>query len=65
MANSATSFFFADERTAEGKAVGTDISGAAHADIYLELVNAKADTPWHATFVAGKGLVDFPESRKK
>lgn len=58
------SFYFADERTAEGRAVTTGVSGAAHAEAYLKLAEGKVDQPWHTTFVAGKGFVDFPETRK-
>ncbi|RFU81833.1 short-chain dehydrogenase reductase sdr [Trichoderma arundinaceum] len=57
-------FYFADERTPEGRPVGNDISGPAHAEFYLQLAEHKVDAPWHATFVAGKGLVDFPETRQ-
>ncbi|KAL6816454.1 hypothetical protein J3E69DRAFT_345483 [Trichoderma sp. SZMC 28015] len=58
------SFYFADERTPEGKAIGGAISGPAHAEVYLQLADGKVDAPWHTTFVAGKGIVDFPETRK-
>ncbi|PNP55307.1 hypothetical protein THARTR1_04449 [Trichoderma harzianum] len=57
-------FYFADERTPEGKAVGNNISGPAHAEVYLQLAEGKVDAPWHTTFVDGKGIVDFPETRK-
>ncbi|KAL7939074.1 hypothetical protein V8C35DRAFT_285630 [Trichoderma chlorosporum] len=57
-------FYFADERTAEGRSIGGAISGPAHAEVYLELADGKVDAPWHTTFVAGKGIVDFPETRK-
>ncbi|UKZ75963.1 hypothetical protein TrVFT333_003659 [Trichoderma virens FT-333] len=57
-------FYFADERTPEGKAVGNAISGPAHAEVYLQLAEGKVEAPWHTTFVAGKGIVDFPETRK-
>ncbi|KAL7906235.1 hypothetical protein GGI35DRAFT_459121 [Trichoderma velutinum] len=57
-------FYFADERTPEGKAVGGAISGPAHAEVYLQLADGKVDAPWHTTFVLGKGIVDFPETRK-
>ncbi|KAL7793202.1 hypothetical protein V8C37DRAFT_402005 [Trichoderma ceciliae] len=57
-------FYFADERTADGYAVGSGISGTAHAEVYLQLAERAVEAPWHTTFVAGKGIVDFPETRK-
>ncbi|UKZ90239.1 uncharacterized protein TrAFT101_005266 [Trichoderma asperellum] len=57
-------FYFADERTAEGRAVTSGVSGAAHAEAYLKLAENKNEQPWHTTFVAGKGFVDFPATRK-
>jgi hypothetical protein len=58
------SFYFADERTAEGRPVNNNVSGDAHAEAYLQLAEGKVEQPWHTTFVAGKGFVDFPETRK-
>ncbi|KAH6608906.1 hypothetical protein Trco_002252 [Trichoderma cornu-damae] len=57
-------FYFADERTPEGIPIGDGISGPAHAEVYLQLAEGQVEVPWHATFVAGKGLVDFPQTRK-
>ncbi|KAL7945190.1 hypothetical protein V8C42DRAFT_324853 [Trichoderma barbatum] len=57
-------FYFADERTPEGRAVTTGISGPAHAEAYLQLAEGKVDVPWHTTFVPGKGFVDFPQTTK-
>jgi len=57
-------FFFPDERTASGAPVGGDVSGSAAASFYLKLVEEENDIPWFATFVDGKGFVDFPDSRR-
>jgi len=36
-----------------------DLGGQAHAEFYYDLVTKKEQGPWEATFVAGKGYVDF------
>ncbi len=35
------------------------LNGDAHAEFYYELANKKEQGPWEATFVKGKGYVDF------
>ncbi|KAL7927224.1 hypothetical protein ACQKWADRAFT_101420 [Trichoderma austrokoningii] len=62
--NKGYGFYFADERTPEGRPITSGVSGAAHAEAYLKLAEGKTEQPWHTTFVAGKGFVDFPETRK-
>lgn len=57
-------FFFADERAATGDPVYGGISGAAAAEFYLTLAEEGAEIPWYASFVSGKGFVDFAESRR-
>lgn len=53
-------FFYADERTPEGDPAGLEIDGEAHAEFYKQLVDRKdSSIPWHATFVKGKGYVNF------
>ena len=52
-------FYYADQRKADGAPIGTAISGSAHADFYYELAQRKEQGPWDATFVEGKGYVDF------
>lgn len=53
-------FYYGDERTAEGKSMtGTTLNGQGHADFYYELSQKKDQGPWDATFVSGKGYVDF------
>jgi hypothetical protein len=39
--------------------VGAD----SHADFYLKLATEETDVPWDATFVAGKGYVDFTKGK--
>lgn len=39
--------------------MGTEINGQNHAEFYLELAKKKEQGPWEATFVLGKGYVDF------
>ncbi|KII90174.1 hypothetical protein PLICRDRAFT_107494 [Plicaturopsis crispa FD-325 SS-3] len=57
-------FYYADERTAEGKPVYNKIDGEAHADFYTYLAGRKVQGPVAATFVKGKGYVDFPPETK-
>lgn len=35
------------------------LDGAAHADFYLQLARHEGSVPWQATFVKGKGYVQF------
>ena len=52
-------FFYADERTAEGSIKGMALDGPAHGEFYAQLANHEANVPWQATFVKGKGFVQF------
>ena len=52
-------FFYADERTADGKIKGMALDGVAHAEFYAELAKHQAKLPWQATFVKDKGYVQF------
>lgn len=52
-------FYWADERTPEGEIIGLAINGQAHGDFFYELATSEQPLPWDATFVAGKGYVDF------
>ncbi|KAM0165755.1 hypothetical protein ACHAQE_002084 [Botrytis cinerea] len=52
-------FYWADERTTEGGHVGNAIVGEAHGEFYYELATSEDPLTWDATFVAGKGYVDF------
>lgn len=52
-------FYFGDERCEDGRSIFLDIGGQAHADFYYELATGKEQGPWEATFVKGKGYVDF------
>jgi len=54
-------FYYSDERKADGSVAGAGISGSAHAEFYYELSQKKEQGPWDATFVPGKGYVDFAE----
>ena len=50
-----------DERHDDGTFMTTDLQGWAHAEFFLSLVERKAgEVPWQATFVGGKGYVEFP-----
>ncbi|CRG84344.1 hypothetical protein PISL3812_01641 [Talaromyces islandicus] len=51
-------FFYADERHEDGKFKGMALDGPAHAEFYAQLVKHE-DIPWNATFVKGKGYVQF------
>ncbi|KAK9235975.1 hypothetical protein V1525DRAFT_408368 [Lipomyces kononenkoae] len=52
-------FFYAAERTEDGKNKGTAIDGTAHGGFYAQLANHDENVPWHATFVKDKGYVQF------
>jgi hypothetical protein len=52
-------FFYADERTEDGKLKGMALDGPAHAEFYAQLVEHKEALPWDVTFVKGKGYVKF------
>ncbi|KAI1144309.1 hypothetical protein F5Y05DRAFT_407706 [Hypoxylon sp. FL0543] len=52
-------FFYADERQADGKLIGAALDGPAHGEFYAQLANHEENVPWHATFVKGKGYVQF------
>jgi hypothetical protein len=52
-------FFYGDQRTPEGGPIGNVVGADAHADFYLKLATEETDVPWDATFVEGKGYVDF------
>ena len=52
-------FYYGDERFADGKAVYNALNGEGHANFYWELTQKKDQGPWDATFVTGKGYVDF------
>ncbi|OAG40894.1 hypothetical protein AYO21_04971 [Fonsecaea monophora] len=52
------SFYYADERHADGTAVYSAIDGEAHGKFYVEL-SEKKQGPWLATFVKGTGYTDF------
>lgn len=59
MANAPNSFFYADERNADGSQKGMQLDGDAHADFFAQLANGEGEVPWHATFVKGRGYVKF------
>ncbi|KAF7519878.1 hypothetical protein G7054_g12962 [Neopestalotiopsis clavispora] len=52
-------FFYADERLEDGKHVGMNLDGEAHAEFFAQLANHEGKVPWLATFVKGKGHVQF------
>ncbi|ESZ90250.1 hypothetical protein SBOR_9363 [Sclerotinia borealis F-4128] len=52
-------FHWADERTVEGGPRGGTIDGESHGEFYYELATSVKPLTWDATFVAGKGYVDF------
>ncbi|KAI0906090.1 NAD(P)-binding protein [Ustulina deusta] len=52
-------FFYADERHEDGKIKAAQLDGPAHAEFYAELAKHEGRVPWDATFVKGKGYVQF------
>jgi hypothetical protein len=53
------SFYYADERTEDGNAVGGSISGEAAAEEYPRIAEIEGQGPWMYTFVKGGGYRDF------
>ena len=52
-------FYYADERKADGSPAYFDISGEAHAELYVQLAESKSQGPWQQTFVKGTGYKHF------
>ncbi|KAF2661991.1 hypothetical protein K491DRAFT_764624 [Lophiostoma macrostomum CBS 122681] len=53
-------FFYADERSADGKLKGQALDGPAHGEFYAQLAGRHDDSvPWQATFVKDQGYVNF------
>jgi hypothetical protein len=59
MTNTSNSFFYADERNADGSQKGMQLDGDAHAEFFAQLANGEGEVPWHATFVKGQGYAKF------
>jgi len=59
MTNALNSFFYADERNADGSQKGMQLDGDAHAAFFAQLAIGEGEVPWHATFVKGQGYVKF------
>jgi hypothetical protein len=58
-------FYFADERTTDGKSLSLgELSGPGAAEFYLQLAEGENEIPWYATFVSGKGYIHFPNSTR-
>lgn len=53
------SFYYVDERTADGAPVYNDIDGDAHAEVFFELAQKSKQEEPIVTFVKGKGIVSF------
>lgn len=56
-------FYYADERTPEGKGMRF-VSGPGHAEFFLRLAEQEERGEPLATFVRGKGYVEFESSQK-
>ncbi|KFG82205.1 hypothetical protein MANI_004268 [Metarhizium anisopliae] len=57
-------FYYADERTPQDLAMSRGVSASAHAETYLQLAEGTVEGPSNVTFVAGRGLVEFPETTR-
>ncbi|KAM0283250.1 hypothetical protein ACHAQH_002544 [Verticillium albo-atrum] len=60
-ADQESKFYYADERKADGSAK-FNVSGEAHAKLYVELAESASQGPWQQTFVDGVGYKQFPSS---
>ncbi|EAU36117.1 predicted protein [Aspergillus terreus NIH2624] len=53
-------FHYVDQRTPEGTAMRAGVDGKAHAEFFKQLADRQdPSVPWLATFVKGKGYIDF------
>ncbi|KAI0131868.1 hypothetical protein BJ170DRAFT_717676 [Xylariales sp. AK1849] len=52
-------FYYCDQRKADGAPAYMDLSGEAHADLYVGLAEGKSQGPWLQTFVEGVGYKHF------
>jgi hypothetical protein len=52
-------FYYADERKADGSSIAREISGEAHAALYVSLAGDLTQGPWQQTFVKGVGYKQF------
>ncbi|KAG3192182.1 hypothetical protein PC129_g25057, partial [Phytophthora cactorum] len=52
-------FYYADERKADGSSAGQAVDGDAHAKLYVGLAEGEAQGPWQQTFVKGAGYTKF------
>ena len=57
--SSFVSFYYADERHADGRLKGLELDGNAHGDFYAQLAAHEGSVPWHSTFVKGEGYTKF------
>lgn len=58
-------WYYGDERLEDGYPTMDKIDGHAHGEFYWEIVQKKEQGPWNATFVKGKGYVDFETKRDR
>jgi hypothetical protein len=58
-------WYVGDERLEDGYSVMAKIDGHAHGEFYWELAQKREQGPWYATFVRGKGYVDFETKRDR
>lgn len=58
-------WYYGDERFEDGYPTMAKIDGEAHGEFYWELAQKKEQGPWNATFVKGKGYVDFESKRNR
>ncbi|RYC63806.1 hypothetical protein CHU98_g2389 [Xylaria longipes] len=52
-------FYYADERLEDGRPAGESLGGAAHANMYWELVHEKEQSKWLVTFTKEGGRREF------
>ncbi|KAF1934492.1 hypothetical protein EJ02DRAFT_449069 [Clathrospora elynae] len=52
-------FYYADERKADGAPIYAELSGEAHAQHFVELIEGQEQGLWNQTFVAGKRYKRF------
>ena len=55
------SFYYADQRSPEGKPMYTGLDGDAHAETYWDLADSEAKGKSILTFVKDQGIKAFPK----
>ena len=59
LTNSCARFYYADERTPDGRPANVNRDGVAHAEMYWQLANEPKQSKWLVNFVKNQGRKEF------